>query len=947
MPKIKNQSLSDNFIRNIAQVSAGYFSSNKLDTFFRVIETEKEKFYFDSVSEANLLRIILSMYNKISFIEECIIYPHYIEIIVSISAASNYLTDILVRDPEYFYWIINPSNLKSKLTETEFNKTLVKTLYPYSSFAAKLNTLKAIKRKEILRIGLKDILKIEDLISVTGELSVLAKIISKHLFELSYTEILNKYKIIKTPRKYCLVSLGKLGGKELNYSSDIDLMVFYDKDSKITNNREYHEILSEAILLFIESASKITENGYLYRVDFRLRPDGRNSPLCNTLLSYLNYYESRGEDWERQMLIKADLVCGNNDLYNRFIKFINPFIYPSSFSTSPLEQIRRLKSTIEKNLKNEENIKLIPGGIRNIEFSIQALQLLNGGRCPELQCGNTLESLDKLLGQNLLNNSEAKEFRESYIFYRRIEHYLQLMNDTQTHKIPTNTDELKRLSIFLGFKDDKEFLNKLKVCRINVTNVYDSIVGTKEKDLGDDLVFSANFKNHSKAEKELNYLREGMGLLGQKQFDKKSRAFFREIEGSFSEYLIRSKNPDIVTQNFVRVIRNATFASIWYKEFRNKKFFHSFLRLCEFSQRGIDLFAEDKKLREYYLSKKAFESLNNYSLENLETKTLLFHLLNLFTLQKISNVKIPKLLKDYFVKKISNHCASSTLFPDSNEYLIASMGSFGSGDMTFSSDIDLVFVFLGDNKSGKYENAFREFLLQLKEVFSPFEVDCRLRPEGKSSQLAWEINSYKNYIKSRARTWELQAFCRLSFVSGNKKLFKELLKSVHQRIKTEEKEVIKKDISNMRKNLYPVNISVITEKFDIKKGMGGIYDIDFVIQFLMITNPVFFKLNVGKSSPTVIKKLTRIHNGLPKNLEIIKSYKFMKSLLMTNQNLMNSKSSSIDLEKGKIIKSAEFLNFESELDLKQELNKFIRLNRNLFKKYLLATDEQISEKTLH
>ena len=430
--KRQNQELSKKFISDILEISGGFFTPEQLDKLFDLIESEKGKFNFPAFSEANLSRIINGMYNKRAFLEECLQYPHYVEIIIAISANSNYLTDILVRDPEYFYWIVNPSTLKLELEINSFSRSLNNTLNSYNSLAAKLNATRAIKRKETLRIGLKDILGFDNLVSVKKELSVLAKGITSILFRVCYEGIFKKYQVKKINNKYCLVALGKLGGNELNYSSDIDLMIFYDRNTKVTDKISYHEFLTEVIQLFIESASSITNAGYIYRVDLRLRPDGKNSPLCNTYESYINYYESRGEDWERQMLIKADFVCGDKNLYNKFLNYLSHFVYPASFATSPIEQIKKLKNAIEKKLKDEENIKLASGGIRNIEFSVQALQLLNGGRFPDIRISNTLEAISKLEKRKLILEKESRTFTEAYIFFRRIEHYLQLMNDTQS-----------------------------------------------------------------------------------------------------------------------------------------------------------------------------------------------------------------------------------------------------------------------------------------------------------------------------------------------------------------------------------------------------------------------------------------------------------------------------------------------------------------------------------
>ena len=451
---------------------------------------------------------------------------------------------------------------------------------------AKLNFLRSQKRKEILRIGAKDILGINDLKTVTEELSILARSISSQLFSICYNEILVKYNLQLNEDTYCLFALGKLGGNELNYSSDIDLIIFYDNDISIQSKKEFSEILIEVIYLFIESATSITSLGYIFRVDFRLRPDGRTSVLTRSLQEYLNYYESRGEDWERQMLIKAGFVAGSNPLYNNFYSYLQPFIYPSTFSISPIEQIKKLKINIEKNLKDEENIKLIPGGIRDIEFSVQTLQLINGGRIKNIRTNNTLDAIELLKIEKLLTLEEADIFKYSYIFYRKIEHYLQLMNDTQTHSIPAEGEILEKLSSYLGYKNSNEFNKSVSQNRKQVKAVYDSITGKEtELNIKENKISNIKFENQSKAEKDFIYLSEGKGLLGQKEFDKNTIESFAKIEPKLINYLNSCIQPDLVLQNFVRVIRNITFPSIWYTEFLDEKFFNSFLMICEFSQK--------------------------------------------------------------------------------------------------------------------------------------------------------------------------------------------------------------------------------------------------------------------------------------------------------------------------------------------------------------------------
>jgi len=445
--------LTKDFTTKIIEKAAGKVPQKSLEDFLSCIEKESHLHYFTKSSESNLLRIILNQFDVAFFINECLKYPHQIEILISVSNHSNYLTDILVRNPEYFHWIINPSVLEQRLDEKYLRNNLEKTVSSFKSFDSKSNAIRNFKRKEILRIGLKDIYLKEELKNITGYLSDLANSISSTLFELCYKEILHKHAIEKTTSKFVLFSLGKLGGNELNYSSDIDLVAFYDKNSIINKKIFYNQILSETILLFIETASKKTGAGFLYRIDFRLRPDGRNAPLCGSYADYIKYYETRGEDWERQMLIKANYLCGSKNLFKLFSDSVSRFIYPSTFSVSPVEQIRKLKVSIEQRNKSDNNIKLVSGGIRDIEFSLQSLQLLNGGKDFSIRTGNSLDTIGKLLQNDMLSEEEANCFTNAYIFYRKAEHYLQLMNDQQTHTIPSEGEISEKLAHFLNFKD--------------------------------------------------------------------------------------------------------------------------------------------------------------------------------------------------------------------------------------------------------------------------------------------------------------------------------------------------------------------------------------------------------------------------------------------------------------------------------------------------------------
>ena len=933
---LKNYKLSLGFINKLAELSAGYISPENFDKIIQLFENEIGFRYFTYNSESNLLRIILAMYDKITLLNECLQYPHYVEILIAISNNSNYLTDILVRNPEYFYWIVNPSTLEGKLNEKSFAESVKTTLSSFKSFNAKVNALRTLKRKEILRIGTKDILQKAELKEITFELSVLAKTISSELIRLSYLEILSKYEIKKLNRKFCMIALGKLGGNELNYSSDIDVIIFYDKNTLVKNNLYYNQFLTEVIYLFIESASSITSNGYIYRVDFRLRPDGRNSPLCRSLSEYLDYYESRGEDWERQMLIKADFIAGDKSLYKSFINYLQPFIYPISFSSSPLEQITKLKINIEKNLSDEENIKLIPGGIRDIEFTIQALQLLNGGKVDNLKTSNSLSAINKMLQAKLITEEEAKTMTNAYIFYRRIEHYLQLMNDSQTHNIPNDGENLEKLSSFLNFKNSLSFKQFVFSNRKSVRKIYHSVMGINENlKIRNQMQGEIKFANQNKAIKNLQYLREGKGLLGQKQFDKASIEEFQKIEEDLNNYLIFASNPDLVLQNFARVIKPLILPSIWYKEFTDKNYFKSFLYLCEFSQKAIDLFAEDEDLRDFFITRKVFEKITLKNIELLSIKKMLFSLSVQFTLNLISAEKISKLLKIYIIKSIEKKIEEYPKLKSINyDFMIAALGSFGSGEMTFSSDIDLIFVVNDLNSYPEIQKDFQNLLIKLKTELKPFDVDCRLRPEGKSSILVWDLAGFTKYIQNRSRIWELQAYCKMNFIYGNKKTFNRLTKSISFRINNEDKGLIKKEIFNMRKNLYPKFISSFHDSFNIKKSPGGLADIEFLIQSIILTGKNLYLKYRAKNIIEIIESLEKDKKGF-RNLEKLKAnFNFLKNLEFAVQNIFNNTIPVLPSNEDKKSMIAAFLGFDSIAKYQDKIANIYKVNHSLYEKYL-------------
>jgi len=926
----KKFQFSDGFVNKLVELTEGKISSGIFEQVLVFLEAETRKFYFTLSSEANLLRIFSSIYDKTFFFNEIIKYPHHGEILVAISSCSNFLTDIIVRYPQFLYQVFDQDYLSKKFDLIYLMKEVGDGAGHFRSFNSKLNFLRQIKQRFILKIGLADILGIAELVSTTEQLSSLAKSLNSKLFEICYQEVLNKYGITDLHHKYCLSSLGKLGGNELNYSSDVDLFLFYDFNENIGRiSKDYHELLSEAVLLFIKSSTEITDRCYIYRVDFRLRPDGKYSPLCKSLVDYTKYYETRGEDWERQMLIKLDYVCGDEKLYNQFFNFVQPYIYPSSYSSSIKEKINQMKLNIELHNKEKENIKTFIGGIRDIEFSVQALQLINGGKIKSVRSGNTLKAISLLTIQKLLTKKESTTFTKAYIFFRRVEHFLQLMNDTQTHIIPKENELLHKLINYLGLKSKEEFNSILKSHRTNVRNIYNQILKTE---------FSGNkyfnsqikFKETKKAEKNLNFLRTGEGLIGRKEFDSRTIELFSSIQPTLINFLKKTGEPDLVLNNFVKIIQSSKIASIWYSEFSNKKFFEHFLKVCLYSQKAVDLISTNMLIEEFFLTRKVFIKTSDEPLDQFNPNELVLILSAQYTLGLINSIQVSEILSSFIAQKIGSLVNKSSI---QYNYFIGGLGSFGSSNMNFASDIDLVIVTNTVQNHPDIQKDFQNLIGAISENIKPFVIDFKLRPEGKSSPLVWGIENYRDYLDKRARVWEFQSLLKLKFICGDQNLFDRFQLQIVEMVRRLDRTEIRKEIEKMYSTILRQTIHSSDGSFNIKKDRGGLLTIDFILQFVCLNHMELFEKCIGKNFTSIFQFVKKYFSA--SDFGILKSnYIFLKRVELTVQNIYNVSKTNLPSNPDKKNIVASFMKLKSVHELDKKIKEIIKSNNSLFEKYV-------------
>lgn len=430
--------------------------------------------------------------NNIDVVKETIDKEENLSAITTLFGASPFLTNFLRRYDCFFEEFFNNNYLSiSKDTNIFYNE--LKELTKESSDQKEIEkTLRVYRNKEYVRIGLRDLKGTAHVKETTAELSDLASATLQTAYEFFYKELTDRYgepyyefitgKVEeKKKAEFTVIGMGKLGGRELNFSSDIDLIYIYSSDSGETVGiKENGNVIEKTKLdlrrFFVKLSEKITsainnitEEGFVFRVDLELRPDGGSGAIASSIVSAENYYESFGASWERGAMIKARPVAGSgsfgDSLGVEFLKMIKPFVYRRYLDFGSIEEIKLMKEKIDLQLVKSKpgsiNVKLGAGGIREIEFFCQALQLIHGGKNKDIQTASTLTAIEKLLNHNLIREEEALDLKNGYVFLRNLEHRIQIKEGTQTQIIPSKSKDLNALAIMMGIEKDGEDLPEM------------------------------------------------------------------------------------------------------------------------------------------------------------------------------------------------------------------------------------------------------------------------------------------------------------------------------------------------------------------------------------------------------------------------------------------------------------------------------------------------------
>jgi [glutamine synthetase] adenylyltransferase / [glutamine synthetase]-adenylyl-L-tyrosine phosphorylase len=700
-----------------------------------------------------------------------------------------------------------------------------------------MRALRRFQRRELLRVAAADVLGMRELTSIVRELSALADVMLGLTWEIALSTIVERRKaVIETP--VAIIALGKLGGGELNYSSDIDLMIVYDAPEG-SQQGGMHDLVTSTVAEMVRLLSEQTQEGQLYRTDLRLRPDGAAGPLAISRQAALNYYEQRGADWERQMLLRARVCAGDAEFGRAFLRELYPFIFPRTFRRLPSDIFSETMARLSARWKDDDNVKHMRGGIRHIEFTLQALQRVHGATDGTVLTPSTLTSLDALTDGGYLTREEHALLRRAYLFLRRVEHAIMMDRFEQTHSLGQGDRERARIAWLLGFDDSGDLDNHLQEVRDDVDRICSELMMVHDQGsyvteqidratpmtavlpdaLLRDLTDGRSGKGRDSAHRDRMHV-----LLPQLREEIGAEPLPRNCLVALENFLHRSPHTgEIITlleQPRPRgvLLRLAALAPVQLRMLENDPFALELM----FSGWNNDL---DYERRRRVSETAAIAQLLTGAIDIAHCG------------EQLSQA----------ADHILRGCLGST--PAHAGMCVLAMGKFGSRELIPGSDLDVVFVhdldLIGTDEA---QSAARSVILHMQQA--GYEVDARLRPEGGSAPLSVSLEAWTDYMNRRASLWEKQSLLRARVLAapGFTERVNERIDSILEALRFTRTDM--DSIDAMRRKMEPENRFRREDFMDIKRSPGGLVDVEFAWQMYCLMLPIVDRLKARAGEMT-------------------------------------------------------------------------------------------------
>ena len=782
-----------------------------------------------------------------------------------------------------------------------------------SDEASLKKALRQLRQRVMLRVMYRDLNGLADLFEVMQTTTNLAEIalitaVNHHQawLEASYGKPCD---IKGAPQSFIVIGMGKLGGGELNVSSDIDLIFAYESEGETTQGQNKQSISNQDFFTklakkLISALDEVTEDGFVFRVDMRLRPFGSEGVLVSNLDALEDYYQNNGREWERYAWIKGRVIAGRQGGVDKLLK---PFVFRKYLDYGAIRSMRDLKLQIHKdvNIKGkQDDIKLGRGGIREIEFIAQVFQLIRGGQDASLQIKPTLEVLKLLQIKKLLSEINVKQLIDAYMFLRNLEHRLMYVDDAQTQDSP-KTDEAKaRIAKAMNYVNWTAFVAQLNLHRKNVQAHFDATFneqthpdklpenlkaapwfdsvwqGALTNDLATGLehtsaslhaLSDAGYSDSTQTLQQLQMLRNSsrylhLPELSRQRFDTLMPLVIKQasLETNADAALLRTIN---LLEN---ICRRASYLAL-LAEFPQA--LHLVIQLCATSPWLAQYLAAHPILLDELLDSQNLyatpdfvvmkQSLTHKMAELMGDSEAQMNAMRHFkhaaimrlAAQDLDGRLALEILSDYLsaladvILQVSlptiwqNLSFTSGKFKpiEIPKFSVIGYGKLGSKELGYVSDLDVIFLY--EDEAQDAGEVYARFAQRISSWFNTltsagllYETDLQLRPDGNSGLLVSSVTAFREYQLNKAWVWEHQALTRARFVAGDASIGK-AFEQIRIEVLTQSRDAqkLKTEVINMREKMRAAQ-TFVAGMVDIKHSLGGIIDVEFLVQYLVLAH---------------------------------------------------------------------------------------------------------------
>jgi [glutamine synthetase] adenylyltransferase / [glutamine synthetase]-adenylyl-L-tyrosine phosphorylase len=782
---------------------------------------------------------------------------------LTVFAHSQFLAEEVIDNPGWILDLAAREDLSRVCGAGEYAERLREDL---AQRAPEARALSLFRRESILRILVRDVLGFGTLAEITEELSNLADAILSVACEGIRGELSERYgrpaAASGAEAGFAIVALGKLGGRELNYSSDIDLMFVYEANGQTggkerITNKEYFKKLSNRLTLLL---STHTPEGVCYRVDLRLRPEGRLGEVCISLDGAAHYYEKRARDWELQMLIKARVAAGDAETGRRLLDAVEPRIYASTLDFTTVERMSATRDRIDEKLAARRevagfDVKLARGGIRDIEFLVQCLQRLHGGRVEWIRHGGTMVSLVRLHDKNLLSLTEYGRLAAAYEFLRHLEHRLQVAEDRQTHTLPREADALSLIARRMpggvpGERPHERLLAELNDHLEQVITIYDRVIHAQKPIYYTqgpgvaDVAADPGGPAHGNLIRSLDETAPALAAeISNIALTRGLRAFESFLEQSPPEIVRTLESDPALSRHLLDVFEHSPYFA---EEFvRNPALIADAQQVVSENGNFPDYAAVALEIREPAPLRRFFRrEMARIQMESICTRAPVFDTLG--RTSDLADAAIGAAYRMAVAQVAATRGPVTPGYAPADRMMVIALGRLGLREFDLASDADLVFALPdADQREIAFWTRVAERTIELLSAYTGdgllFAVDTRLRPNGREGALVQTVSTFKDYYARTAEAWEGMACMKSRSVVGNPDAATEFL---HQLQEVDWRRYGQSGRS--RTDLRQMRIRLEREQGPanpLKAGRGGYYDIDFTLMYLRLKGAgLFFKV---------------------------------------------------------------------------------------------------------